>query len=223
MGSGLRRNDDVGKIGDKKMLTLYYAPNTCSLAPYIALEEAGAKFEPSRVNFAANEQNSTKYKALNPKGRVPALATDHGILTENVAILAYIAQTFPKANLSPADPFAFAQMQAFNAYLSSTVHVNHAHKMRGARWSDDADVVAAMKIKVPQNMTECFTIIENDYFKGPWVMGAQFTVADAYLFTIANWLEGDGVDLKLLPKTMAHRAAMMARPAVAKAVAAHNG
>lgn len=205
------------------MLTLYYAPNTCSLAPFIALEEAGAAFEPKRLNFAEGEQNSAKYKALNPKGRVPALATDQGILTENVAILAYIAQTFPKANLAPTDPFAFAQMQAFNAYLSSTVHVSHAHKMRGSRWSDDADVVTAMKIKVPQNMTECFTIIENDYFKGPWVMGAQFTVADAYMLTIANWLEGDGVDVKLLPKTMAHRAAMMARPAVAKAVKAHNG
>jgi glutathione S-transferase len=205
------------------MLTLYYAPNTCSLAPYIALEEAGAKFETYRVNFAEGEQNSAKYKALNPKGRVPALATDKGILTENVAILSFIADIYPKMRLSRSDPFAFAQMQAFNAYLSSTVHVHHAHKMRGSRWSDDADVVTAMKIKVPQNMLDCFTIIENEYLKGPWVMGEQFTVADAYLLTISNWLEGDGVDVKLLPKTMAHRAAMMARPAVAKAVAAHNG
>ena len=79
------------------MLTLYYAPKTCSLAPYIALEEAGAKFEPYRVNFPAGEQNSEKFKALNPKGRVPALGTDQGILSENVAILSYIAQAFPVA------------------------------------------------------------------------------------------------------------------------------
>jgi glutathione S-transferase len=205
------------------MLTLYYAPNSCSLAPYIALIEAGATFEPYRMNFAAGEQTSDKYKTINPKARVPALATPQGVLTENVALLAYIATSYPEKNLAPKDPFAFAQMQGFNAYLSSTVHVHHAHKLRGARWSDDPVIVEAMKLKVSKNMLDCFTIIENDYFKGPWVMGAQFTVADAYLLTISNWLEGDGVDMAKLPKTLAHRQAMMARPAVVKAVAAHNG
>jgi glutathione S-transferase len=204
------------------MLTLYYAPHTCSLAPYIALEEAGAKFEPYRVNFPAGEQNSAKYKSLNPKGRVPALATDHGVLSENVAILSYIAQQFPEANLAPSDPFAFAQMQAFNSYLSSTVHVAHAHRPRGARWSDDPAVIENLKIKVPKNMGDCFTIIENEYLKGPWVFGEQFTVADCYLFTISNWLEADGVDINKFPKTLAHRIAMNARPAVARAVAAHD-
>ena len=204
------------------MLTLYYSPNSCSLASYIALEEAGAKFDPYRVNFSAGEQNSSKYKALNPKGRVPALATDHGVLSENVAILSYIAQQFPAATLAPTAPFAFAQMQAFNAYLSSTVHPNHSHKGRGYRWSDDPAVQEALKIKVPQNMADCFAIIESQYLQGPWVFGDHFTVADAYLLTISNWLESDGVDVTKFPKTLAHRKAMMARPAVAKAVAAHN-
>jgi glutathione S-transferase len=204
------------------MLKLYYAPNTCSLAPFIALTEAGATFTPQRVNFAANEQNSAEYKSLNPKSRVPALATDQGIITENVAILAYIAQSFPAAHLAPTDPFAFAQMQAFNAYLSSTVHVYHSHKGRGYRWSDDPAVIAALKIKVPQNMLECFTTIEKEYLQGPYVFGNQFTVSDCYLLTISNWLESDSVDMALLPKTMAHRKTMMARPAVAKAVAEHN-
>jgi glutathione S-transferase len=124
--------------------------------------------------------------------------------------------------LSRKDPFAFAQMQAFNAYLSSTVHPHHAHNRRGSRWSDDPAVIEALKIKVPQNMTDCFTIIESDYLKGPWVMGEQYTVADAYLFTIAGWLAGDGVDIKTFPKVAAHYQAMLARPAVARAVAAHN-
>lgn len=204
------------------MLTLYYAPNTCSLAPYIALAEARATFEPYRVNFAAGEQNGADYKKLNPKGRVPLLATDHGLISENVAILAYIAQTHPVQHLAPTDVFAFAQMQAFNAYLSSTVHVAHSHKLRGYRWSDDAAVQESLKLKVAANMLECFTTIENEYLKGPWVMGEQFTVADCYLLTISNWLEGDGVDMAKLPKTLAHRNAMLARPAVTKAVAAHN-
>ncbi len=204
------------------MLTLYYSPHSCSLAPYIALEEAGATFTPYRMNFAAGEQNGDAFKKLNPKGRVPTLATDHGVLSENVAILTYIAQIFPAANLAPTDLFQLAQMQAFNAYLSSTVHPNHSHRGRGYRWSDDPAVQEALKIKVPQNMRDCFTIIENEYLKGPWVFGNQFTVADAYLFTITNWMEADGVDINTFPKILAHRIAMNARPAVARAVSAHD-
>jgi glutathione S-transferase len=205
------------------MLTLYYAPKTCSLAPMIALEEAGAEYTAHKVDFAKNEQNTPPFKYVNPKGRVPALATDKGVITENVAILSFIADVYPKMRLSRSDPFAFAQMQAFNAYLSSTVHPHHAHNRRGARWSDDAAVVEAMKIKVPQNMTDCCVMIEREYLKGPWVMGEQYTVADAYLFTIANWLEGDGVDTSKFPKILAHRAAMLERPAVQAAMEKHGG
>jgi glutathione S-transferase len=205
------------------MLTLYYASKTCSLAPMIALEEAGADYTAHKVNFADNEQNTAPFKYVNPKGRVPALATDKGVITENVAILAFIADVYPKMRLSRSDPFAFAQMQAFNSYLSSTVHVNHAHKRRGSRWSDDPAVVEAMTLKVPQNMTDCCAMIEREYLKGPWVMGEQYTVADAYLFTIANWLEGDGVDTSKFPKILAHRAAMLERPAVQAAMEKHGG
>src|SRR5689334_11148815 len=93
-------------LGGYKMYKLYYAPGTCALASHIALEEAGADYTAVRLDFKANQQQSPDYLKLNPKGRVPALVTDRGILTENPAILAYIAQTFPKANLAPLDdPF----------------------------------------------------------------------------------------------------------------------
>jgi glutathione S-transferase len=204
------------------MLTLYYAPHTCSLAPYIALEEAKADFVPYLVDFSTGEQHGAKYKELNPKGRVPALASNKGVMTENVAILSYIAAEFPKAKLAPEDAWHNGLMVAFNAYLSSTVHVAHAHNRRGARWSDDLAVIEAMRIKVPKNMDDCFSLIENEYLKGPYVMGEQFTVADAYLLTISNWMEKDGVDPARHPKLIAHRKLMMSRPAVAKAVAAHE-
>src|SRR6202047_2521160 len=111
------------------MIKLYYAPHTCSLASHIALEEAGAEYSTGRIDFAANEQRTSEYLAINPKGRVPALVTDRGILTESPAMLAFIALSFPQARLAPFDdPFAFAQVQAFNSYLCSTVHVAHAHK-----------------------------------------------------------------------------------------------
>jgi glutathione S-transferase len=201
------------------MLTLFYAPGTCSMASHIALEESGVSFETHRLNFANGEQTKPEYLKINPKARVPALVTDNGIITENVAILAFIAQSYPDANLAPIDPFAFAQMQSINAYLSSTVHVAHAHRGRGYRWSDDAAAHESMKAKVPENMTACFSLIENDYFKGPWVMGNQFTVADCYLYTIARWLEGDGVDPAQFPKVLDHRNRMAARPAVVKVLA----
>jgi len=115
------------------MYKLYYAPGTCALASHIALEEAGADYSATRLDFKANQQQSPDYLGINPKGRVPALVTDRGILTENPAILAYVAQSAPDKKLMPEDAFAFAQAQSFNSYLCSTVHVNHAHKGRGAR------------------------------------------------------------------------------------------
>ena len=76
------------------MLKLFYAPGTCALASHIALEEAGADYKAERLNFKSNQQNSPEYLAINPKGRVPALVTDKGSLTETPAILAYVAQHF---------------------------------------------------------------------------------------------------------------------------------
>jgi glutathione S-transferase len=201
-------------------LTLFGVKNSCSLATHIALEEAGADYVFKKIDTAAGEQRKPEYLAINPKGRVPALVTPEGVLTENVALLAYVAQTHPKAKLAPADAFGLARMNAFNAWLASTVHVNHAHKMRGSRWSDDAAVIENLKLKVPRNMTDCAALIEHDYLQGPWVMGQQFTVADGYLLTITNWFERDGVDMTQFPKLVAHKNAMLARPAVQRVLAA---
>jgi glutathione S-transferase len=202
-----------------KMLKLYYAPGSCALASHITLEEAGAAYTTERIDFKSNQQNSAEYLAVNPKGRVPALVTDRGILTETPAMLAFIAQGFPQAKLAPLDAFAFAQAQAFNSYLCSTVHVAHAHKMRGARWATEESSFADMKRKVPQTVGASFALIERDMLKGPWVMGEQYTICDPYLFTIALWLEGDSVDLSTLPKVADHRKRMSERPAVRKVLA----
>src|ERR1700709_336438 len=130
------------------MMTLYYAAHTCALATHIALQEAGADYTTVRIDFATNEQRSPAYLAINPKGRVQALVTERGILTESPAILTFLAQSYPAAGLLPGEVFDAARVQEFNTYLCSTVHVSHAHRMRGARWSDDAAVVEALKLKV---------------------------------------------------------------------------
>jgi glutathione S-transferase len=204
-------------------MKLFYAPGSCALASHIALEEAGADFTPVRLDFSKNEQTKPDYLAINPKGRVPALATDRGTLSENVAILAYVAQRYPEVKLAPAnDPFAFAAIQAFNAYLAATVHVAHAHGRRGYRWASEQSSFDDMKRKLPESMGACFDLIEREMFKGPWVMGEAYTICDPYLFTVAEWIEGDGLDPKRFPKVHDHRTRMYDRPAVKRALAAQG-
>jgi glutathione S-transferase len=199
------------------MLVLYYAPHTCALASHIALEEAGAEYRAVRLDFRKEEQRQSGYLAVNPKGRVPALQTEQGILTETPAILAYVAQRYAGAALAPLDdPFAFARLQAFNSYLCSTLHVAHAHRMRGHRWADDPAAIEATKRKVPESVGAAFDYVEHHALEGPWVMGEAYTIADPYLFTMARWMEGDGVDPARFPKVTAHRERMAARPSVAR-------
>lgn len=201
-------------------MKLFYAAYTCSLASHVALNEAGAEYSTVRISFADSEQRSPGYLAINPKGRVPALLTDRGILTETPAMLAFIAQSFPQAGLAPLDdPFAFAKVQAFNSYLCSTLHVAHAHRMRGHRWADNPVAIAEMQRKVPQSVSGCYDLIERGMLEGPWVMGDTYTICDPYLFTLAQWLEDDGVEPSRIPKVIEHRRRVSERPATRMAVA----
>jgi glutathione S-transferase len=205
---------------NQPMIKLYYAADTCSLASHIALEEAGADYSLARISFARNEQRSPDYLAINPKGRVPAMVTERGVLTETPAMLVFVAQSFPQARLAPLDDaFAFAEVQAFNSFLCATLHVAHAHRMRGHRWADDEAAIAAMQRKVPDSVGACYDLIERHMFRGPWVMGEAYTICDPYLFTIAQWMEGDGVDPARFPRVADHRRRTSERPAVRKAIA----
>jgi glutathione S-transferase len=201
-------------------LTLFAAKGTCSLATHLALQEAGADYTVQLISMADGDQRKPDFLKINPKGRVPVLVTPQGVLTENVALLLYVAQAYKAAKLAPLDDaFALAKLNAFNSYLASTVHVAHAHKLRGARWSDDAAAVESMKAKVQPNMTDCAAVIEAEYLAGPWVLGSDFSIADCYLHVVTTWMIGDGVDLAKFPKLTAHHAAMLARPAVKKVMA----
>ena len=202
------------------MLTLYYAPNTCALASHIALVDAGAPYALKLVDFGKTEQRQPDYLKVNPKARVPSLVTPRGILTETPAMLAFIAQGFPAAKLAPLDDaFAFAEVQAFNSYLCATLHVAHAHRMRGYRWADDPAAIEAMKRKVPDSVAACYELIESKMLRGPWVMGDAYTICDPYLFTVAQWMEGDSIDPARFPKVRDHRQRMSERAAVRKVVA----
>jgi glutathione S-transferase len=203
------------------MLTFYFAPGTCALATHIALEDAGADYVAKRIDFAKAEQRSPAYLAINPKARVPALATPRGVITETPALLVYIAQNHRQAELAPLDdPYAFAELQAFANYLASTVHVAHAHRVRGSRWADEPDSLEDMKRKTPGNVRACFELIERHLFRGPWAMGERYSVIDPYLFTLAGWLEGDSVDIAEFPAIADHHRRMADRASVKRALAA---
>ncbi len=200
------------------MLKLYFAPGTIASAVAITLNEAQVDYDHQRISFSDTEQRSATYLEINPKGRVPALKTPKGIITETSAILEFIAATHPAAGLVPDDPFQAAQMRSAMTYLASTMHVNHAHGMRGMRWADEAPSWADMKQKVPQTMTESAAYIENHVLTGPFVLGKSFSLADPYLFVVSTWLPGDGVDMGQFPKLTAFHTSMWDRPSVRMAL-----
>ena len=205
------------------MLKIFIANGSISLAPLILLEEVGAQYEAMLIDLSRDEQRQDAYLEINPKGRVPSLVTEDGILTETCAILVYIAHRFGSEDLaSMGDPFLFGRIQEFNSYLASTVHVAHAHRLRGTRWVSDQAALEAMQKKVPEVMTQAVTLVEDALLQGPWVMGDIYTICDPYLFTISRWMEDDGVDTGKLPRILEHRRSMMARAATQRVLSQMN-
>nr|WP_281435146.1 glutathione S-transferase N-terminal domain-containing protein [Rhizobium lemnae] len=199
---------------------MFFSPGACSLASHITLREAGLPFELKRLKFAEGQQRSPDYLKVNPKGRVPALVTPEGTITETPAILFYIAQIAPDKKLAPLDnPFELARLQAFNSFIASTVHVAHAHGPRGSRWATEPTSLEDMRRKVPETMRDSFRLIEQD-LTGDFVMGDRFTIADPYLFTMSSWLKDDAVEISEFPRVKAHFERMQARDAVREALAA---
>lgn len=200
-------------------LKLFAAPGSCAVAPAIALCEAGADFEIHAVDYSVNEQRSEAFLAVNPKGRTPALVTEQGVLTENPAILAYIAQRFPAANLAPTgDAFAYARMQSFNAWICSTLHPAFAHVFRPVRYADGDHHQEAVRRKGIEQVDDAFRMAEDELFEGPWATGGTYTLADPYLYVITRWLpRADFRPVETYPKIADHFARMRERPAVREA------
>ena len=197
------------------MLQLHYAPGTIAVAVALTLEEAGLDYTPVQIDFKAGEQTGAAYRALNPKGRVPVLVTEAGhALTETGALLEYIAARAPKAGLVPKDIETAAHMRGVMYYLASTMHVAHAHRLRGHRWADREESFADMRAKVPQTMAECAAYLEAHGLQGDYTCEDGLSLADPYLFVVLGWLEGDGVALDDYPRLAGFAARMEGRPSV---------
>lgn len=201
------------------MLKFYFSKNSSAIAAHILLEEIGASYDPVEVPVAKAAHLAPAYLKVNPKGRIPALETEHGVITENPAILEYIAATHRDAGILPEGPFADAKARELCAYICATAHVAFAHGHRGARWASDAASHKDMQAMMPDNLRDCAAFLEGDLALGPWALGAQYSYCDPYLFLIDRMLEISGVQTEDYPKLAAHRDAMLARPATQRVLA----
>ncbi|MFC3616143.1 glutathione S-transferase family protein [Lutimaribacter marinistellae] len=204
------------------MFTLYFSKGSSALAPHILLEEIGADYKADERSIPQGAHLTTEFLAVNPKGRVPALLTPDGIITENPAILWYIGEAFPEAELLPTDLYSRARIQELNAYICSTAHVAFAHKGRGQRWSDDPAVIEGMKAKVADNLRECATLVETQYLTGRWALGDTYSISDPYLFLLHRWMKQADLDIAEFPKLNAHRKSMLARDGTMAALSQHG-
>ncbi len=201
------------------MLKLYYSPGACAIASHIGLEEAGADYEIEKIDLRAGQQRTPEYLAINPAGVTPALATSQGVITQNSAILAYVAQTHPQAGLADLDdPFAFARLQAFNGWLASSLHPAIGKALFSKPPLEGEAKDEAVKIAL-----EKYDLAENHYLAGPWVMGEDHSMADGYLMVFTRWARQAGLlDAARFPKLNAHLDRVQARPAVQRALEAEG-
>jgi glutathione S-transferase len=194
-------------------MKLYYLTGACSLASYICLIEAGQAFDAYEVHRATKKTADGKdYLTINPKGYVPALVLDNGeVLTENVAVLSYIASLDKSGKLAPAPgTWPFYRMLEWLGFINSEVH-----KTMGALFKPNTseDVKAAARELVVKR----YAHIEELLGDTPYLTGGHFTVADAYLYVTLSWRERVNVNIAHLPKLTAFYERCRARPAVQQA------
>jgi glutathione S-transferase len=194
-------------------MKLYYSPGACSLAAHIAAKEEGLALDLERVDLATHRtEHGQDYNRLNPKGYVPALELDDGtLLTENVAILPFIADQRPEAGLAPApQTMARTRLIEWLAFLS-----NELHKSFGPIFHRSSE---SLKAEARETIEKWLAYIADQLAGRDFLMGEHFSVADAYLFVILRWSEIAKIPLGNFPVLAAYRAKIMARPAVQAAI-----
>jgi glutathione S-transferase len=207
------------------MMRLYYTPGTCSLAPHIALEEVGARFELSRVDLAANQQNSAEFLRINPKARVPVLTDSDWALTEAPAILRYIATRYPAAGLWPWEPREEARCAEWLNWLSSTIQVAFTQVRRAARYAAEPRAVEDVAATGKNTCRELWQAVERTIGAGPWAVGERYSVADPLLLVYWTWGRGPVLAFEMaseFPQWTAHARRLAARPAVQRAFASEG-
>jgi len=200
------------------MLTLYYSPGACSMASHIAIEETGAPYTPQPVLIPKGEHQSPDYlKNVNPRGKVPALKTDQGVITENVAILGYLARSFPQARLLPVDDtMALMRCVTHMAYLSNTLHPAFARIVRPERIAKDEAAQNAVKETGRETFWGLLQEVDGIIDGNQWVMGAHYTACDPYTLVFYGWGKRIGLPVQELKNYTGLKDRLLQRPAVRK-------
>lgn len=200
------------------MLELFYSPGACSLVTHIALEEAGEPFRPTRVTLINGEHLTAEFLEINPHARVPALKTNKGVVTENIAILNLLGNLFGKEGAVPqGDPFQAARCNELLGWFASSVHISFAQIWRGERFTEDASLHDAIKDGGLKALETQFVEIEKLSGEG-WIAGDSFTAADAYALTFFRWGRRIGMDMGRYPRWATLLERVLERPAVKRAI-----
>ena len=195
-------------------MKLYYAPHACSLAPHIVLRELDLPFELIRVdNTTKRTANGEDFLSINPKGYVAALQLDDGqVLTEGPAILQYLAELRPEANLVPVSgTFERVRLQEWLNFVSTEIH-------GGLGWLFSSQFPDEVKALIKEKLFKRFVVLSQTLERQDYLMADGFSVADAYLFTVLLF----GIDLKQWPALVRFQARVDQRPAVKTALAAES-
>ncbi len=198
-------------------MKLYYSPGACSLASHIVLEEAGVAYSAEKVNLREKQTESgADYLAITPRGAVPALALDGGeVLTEGVAIMQYVMDSAKPGALPAAGTLGRARLQEALNYVATEVHKTYSPLFRGLEGAAKEAQLALLDARLK--------VIEDRLADGlAFLTGAEFTPADAYLFTVTNWSRPMGHDLSRFPRIEALRARIAERPSVQAAMKAEG-
>jgi len=198
-------------------MKLYFSPGACSLSPHIVLREAGLDVTLEKVDLRSKKTASgADYLSINPKGYVPALDTGDGVLTEGPAIVQFVADKAPGKALAPAaGTMARYRMIEWLNFISTEVHKNYSPLFNPAS-SDDA------KNNARDNLAKRYAYIEGMLAGRDYLLGDQYSVADAYLFVVTNWARPVKLDLSAYPNLQAFHARVGARPAVQEALRAEG-
>lgn len=195
-------------------MKLYFSPGACSLSPHIVLIEAGLDYTLERVDLRAKRTESgADFLAINPKGYVPALELKDGtVLTEGPAIVQFIADLAPDRQLAPANgTLERYHLMSWLSFISTEVHKNFTPLFRPTSTED-------MKDAARTALTTRFAWVAQQLADRDYLMGTQFTVADAYLFTVLSWAAYVQFDLSAWPVLAAYQQRVAARPAVQQAL-----
>lgn len=199
-------------------MKLYFAPGACSLSPHIVLREGGFSFDIERVDLKTKQTTSgADYLTINPKGYVPTLQLDDGtFLTEGPAIVQYLADQVPDKKLAPpAGTMERYHLMEWLNFISAEIHKAYAPFFR-------PDAPEASKEAARQLLTKRISYLSDNLQHSTYLMGEDFTVADAYLFTILNWHHLANIHLETWPSVRAYVDRIAARPTVRDALDAEE-